>query len=165
MNTINLKTSFQRVACINADKYVTKAVRYSTIGQEDLIKYASENSGIAKAQMSAAFYALTQQIEQFVLNGHGLELGNLGTIYLSTRTKVKDTESEAGAAAVVGLSIRFRQSGRMRRFLKNNVALKTLREYEDTDDENGGGNGSGNTESGGGSGTTPDSDLDQNPFG
>lgn len=78
MSTIVIKKNLQRVGYAKADKYITSPVRYSTISTEDLLKYASQNSGIPKAQMMAAFYAINQQVEQFILNGHTLQLGYIG---------------------------------------------------------------------------------------
>ena len=89
MSTIVIKKNLQRVGYAKADKYITSPVRYSTISTEDLLKYASQNSGIPKAQMMAAFYAINQQVEQFILNGHTLQLGTLGYFFLSVKTKVR----------------------------------------------------------------------------
>lgn len=137
MSIINLRTSYRRVACVDAMKYVTTAVRYSTITAEDLIKYASENSGIPKAQMASAFYALNQQIEQFILNGHALSLGNLGSLYLSTQAKATDDQKDAGADAVVRLSVKFRQSKRLRDLINSSVTLFAM-PIDDKSSESGG---------------------------
>ena len=114
MAKIQVKTRKQRLALLDADKYVTSAVRYSTLSQDDLINLAAENSGISKANMAAAFYAITQQIEQFVCNGHGLELGRLGTFYISTKAKAADTAEDAGIGALVSVAVKFRQSKNLR---------------------------------------------------
>ena len=39
----------QRIAFADESKYITLAMRYSTISAEQLIEYACENSGIPKA--------------------------------------------------------------------------------------------------------------------
>lgn len=85
MGQINLKTRQQRIAYKDDDKeyFLTSPEQYSRIDADQIIEYSSENSGIPKAQMASAFYALNQQVEQFLLNGHSLELLNLGYLYLS----------------------------------------------------------------------------------
>ena len=159
MGIIKLQTRLQRVACIDKNMYVTKALHYSKISSEQLISYASENSGIAKAQMAAAFYAINQQIEQFILNGHSLELGNLGTFYLSTRCKAVDTKEAAGAEAVEGLYLRFRQSKRIRTLLETNIDLTVVtvvpgESGEENDEQTGGtGTGTGNEDEEGNEGS------------
>jgi nucleoid DNA-binding protein len=114
MAKIQVITSKKHFALFDADKYVTRAVRYSTLSQDDLINLAAENSGISKANMAAAFYAITQQIEQFVCNGHGLELGRLGTFYISAKARAADTIDNAGIGAVVRVAVKFRQSKKLR---------------------------------------------------
>ncbi len=125
MSTINLKSNYQYVGFAKKEMYITSPVRYSTISSEELINYACENSGIPKAQMASAFYALNQQIEQFIMNGHSLTLGNLGILYLSAKTKAADTEDTAGSGSVESFSIKFRQSKRLRNLLDTNISLKT----------------------------------------
>lgn len=114
MAKIQVVTSKKHFALFDADKYITRAVRYSTLSQDDLINLAAENSGISKASMAAAFYAITQQIEQFVCNGHSLELGRLGTFYISTKARAADTIDNAGIGAVVRVAVKFRQSKKLR---------------------------------------------------
>ena len=155
MAQILLKTNYRKLGILDEKKYLTTALRYSTISVDDLIKYAAENSGLSKANVAAVFYALTQQIEQFACNGHSIQLGKLGTLYLTANTKAADTEKEAGANAVESLCIRFRQSKYLRDMVNSNVSLSTitLQDLEDDkepeDNEDGGGNDSGNTDGGG----------------
>ena len=155
MAQILLKTNYRKLGILDEKKYLTTALRYSTISVDDLIKYAAENSGLSKANVAAVFYALAQQIEQFACNGHSIQLGKLGTLYLTANTKAADTEKEAGANAVESLCIRFRQSKYLRDMLNSNVSLSTinLQDLEDNneseDDDEDGGNDSGNTDGGG----------------
>lgn len=155
MAQILLKTNYRKLGILDEKKYLTTALRYSTISVDDLIKYAAENSGLSKANVAAVFYALAQQIEQFACNGHSIQLGKLGTLYLTANTKAADTEKEAGANAVESLCIRFRQSKYLRDMVNSNVSLSTinLQDLEDNneseDDDEDGGNDSGNTEGGG----------------
>lgn len=155
MAQILLKTNYRKLGILDEKKYLTTALRYSTISVDDLIKYAAENSGLSKANVAAVFYALTQQIEQFACNGHSIQLGKLGTLYLTANTKAADTEKEAGANAVESLCIRFRQSKYLRDMVNSNVSLSTinLQDLEDNneseDDDEDGGNDSGNTDGGG----------------
>ena len=65
MAQILLKTNYRKLGILDEKKYLTTALRYSTISVDDLIKYAAENSGLSKANVAAVFYALAQQIEQF----------------------------------------------------------------------------------------------------
>lgn len=159
MGTINLKTSLRSLGFLkeNKEKYITSIVRYSTISSEELIEMASENSGIPKAQMAASFYALNQQMEQFVLNGHTLTVGTLGTIYLSSKAKASDTKEGAGADSVVRISVKFRQSKKVRDMLNSKVSLVMSTKPKSTSEEGGNSNPGGNTGS--------DGDENENPLG
>ena len=124
MSQINLKMRKQRIGYKgNELYYLTSPVTYSKISTEMLVNYASENSGIPKAQMAAAFYAIAQQIEQFLFNGHSLELSNLGCFYISARAAAVTEKSEAGAGAVTRLCVKFRQSKKLRDMINSNVTL------------------------------------------
>jgi len=135
MSTINIKTNLQRVGFAKADKYITSTVRYSTISTDDLLEYACENSGIPKAQLISSFYAINQQIVQFILNGHSLQLGNLGFFYLSAKTKAVDSEKEAGVEAVEGLVLKFRQSRKLRNLINQRVNFSVLNAVDSTEKE------------------------------
>jgi len=134
MSLIKVKTRLATIGFNKTQKYVTSPVRYSNITVDDLIKFASENSGISKANIAASFFAIQQQIEQFVCNGHGIVLGNLGTFYVSTRCKAADEVKDAGASSVKSLAVRFRQSKKLRTLLNNNTLLEGI-EFEKDDEE------------------------------
>ena len=156
MSLIKVKTRLATIGFNKTQKYVTSPVRYSNITVDDLIKFASENSGISKANISASFFAIQQQIEQFVCNGHGIVLGNLGTFYISTRCKAADEVKDAGASSVKNLAVRFRQSKKLRTLLNNNTLLEGIEFEKDNEEDEqtdtpSGGNGEDNTSSGQGS--------------
>lgn len=134
MSTIVIKKNLQRVGYAKADKYITSTVRYSTISTDDLLKFASANSGIPKAQMMASFYAIIQQVEQFILNGHNLQLGDLGYFFLSAKTKATDVEKEAGVDAIEKLTVRFRQSKKLGIMINQNVQFDCLNKKENEDE-------------------------------
>lgn len=148
MGQINLKTRQQRIAYKDDDKeyFLTSPEQYSRIDADQIIEYSSENSGIPKAQMASAFYALNQQVEQFLLNGHSLELLNLGYLYLSVNAKAVETEEEAGAKAVKRISVKFRQSKKLRDKINSNVQLVNAltgkqSSFSESQDDNNTGNG------------------------
>ena len=158
MGQINLTTNKKRIAYKDALFYLTSSDTYSKISSEMVIHYASENSGIPKAQMASAFYALNQAVEQFLLNGHSIELMLLGCLYLSVNAKAVEEEDDAGAKAVKRISVKFRQSKKLREKINSNVQLvNTLTKKQDGssnsqddngDSQNGGGTSNGGSNSG-----------------
>lgn len=141
MGQINLNSYLKHIAYKKANFYVTTHNAYSKITSEMLIQYASENSGIPEAQMAAAFLALKKEVRHYILNGHTLELMDLGTLYLSIAAKAVEDEEDAGVKAVKRVSIKFRQSKKLRDLINSNVQLVTAltkKQDNDSDGENGG---------------------------
>lgn len=168
MGQINLTSQLKRIAYKDTSLYVTSPDIYSKIPSETVIEYASENSGIPKAQMASAFYALNQTVRQFLLNGHSIELMHLGYLYLSVNAKAVEDEEDAGAKAVKRVSVKFRQNKKLRNLINSNVQLvnelikkgdsstdpDSSTSSTNTGDNNGGANTGNNT--GGSSGTGGD---------
>ncbi len=136
MAQINLKKRKQRIFN-GEEKYFTGLVRYSTIPSEDLIDYACEDSGMPKGQFVSAFYAIFRQIERYVLNGHSIQLGNLGYLYLGAKTHTAETEEEAGASCVDRLSVRFRQGVKLKNVINSKVRLSVVGEKTNQNGEDG----------------------------
>ena len=155
MGQINLTSQLKRIAYKDANLYVTSPDTYSKISADQIIYYASQNSGIPKAQMASAFYAINQVIEQFLLNGHSLELLNLGSLYFSVSAKAVEDAEDAGAKAVRRLSIKFRQSKKLRDMINSNVQL--VNEMTKNSDES---DNDGEVDESGGSATPPGSSGD-----
>lgn len=153
MGQINLKTRQQRIAYKKNDEkyFLTSSETYSRISNDTLIELCSENSGIPKAQMASAFYALNQQVIEFLLNGHSLELLNLGSLHLAITAKAAETQKEAGAKAVKRITVKFRQSKKLRNIINSNVSLISNTEEKKAADD-GSQESGGNTDNPGTSG-------------
>ena len=90
--------------------YVLRPVRYSTMRQNDIVDYCMKNSLVPRAYITAAVVAFVQCIENFLLNGHSVELPGLGIFYL-TSNGITATEAEnCGVGQVDSLKVRFTPS-------------------------------------------------------
>lgn len=87
MAHITLKSRLQNVGITGTQLYITKPVTYSKISERDLIRHASQDSGVPQAMMYAAFDAIMLQIKELLLNGHSIQLGQLGSMRFSIRCK------------------------------------------------------------------------------
>ena len=85
---MKVNAAFQRVAILNKEGYVSRAVTYSKIDGEDVLEYAAQNSGINQAQLSAAMYAIRQSFVNFLLNGHSVELPGVGIFRVGVNAKM-----------------------------------------------------------------------------
>ena len=112
MGKIVVKAQQQTV--FNKDKsgvksyaYVLRPVRYTTMNSNDIINYCAANSIVPKAYLSASMVALSQCIENFLLNGHSVEFPNLGIFSLSSSGISETDVNKAGIVQLNKLNVRF----------------------------------------------------------
>lgn len=74
-------------------KYYAQPELYSQISKQDIVEAAQRNTSIPRAYLDMAYDALINEVENFVMNGHSVQIPNLGTI--SCRIKCKGADSRA----------------------------------------------------------------------
>ena len=119
MGKILVKAQQQNV--FNKDKsgevtkaYVLRPIRYSTMSSDDILDYCVKNSIVPKAYISASMVALSQCIENFLLNGHSVEFPNLGIFSPSSIGISESDLKKAGVAQLHKLRVRFLPSSQLR---------------------------------------------------
>lgn len=120
MGTINVRALQQTVfnknkSGVKSQSYVLHNVRYSTIRSAEIVEYCASNSIIPKAYLSPAVMAITQCIENFLLNGHSIELPGLGIFSLYSRCVSEDDLDKVGVEQCTKLAIRFRPCPALKR--------------------------------------------------
>lgn len=100
MGQVQLKTAKMRMAAQDKELYVTRPVTYSRIPTDELIEHASRATGISTAMIAASFHAIASQMEELLMNGHSITLGNIGTMRLSVSCKAAKTMDEVSAGNV-----------------------------------------------------------------
>lgn len=128
MGKIVVKAQQQNV--FNKDKsgevskaYVLRPIRYSTMNSNDILDYCVKNSIVPKAYISASMVALSQCIENFLLNGHSVEFPNLGIFSLSSLGISESDLKKTGVAQLHKLRVRFLPCRQLRTVIERvNVA-------------------------------------------
>ena len=87
--------------------YVLRPVRYSTMRQNDIVDYCMKNSLVPRAYITAAMVAFVQCIENFLLNGHSVELPGLGIFYLTSNGITATDIEECGLNQIECLKVCF----------------------------------------------------------
>ena len=118
LNKILLRARKQKIGLTHEQKYVTRAVRYSTITAAGLAYRISQNSGVAEAQANAVITALFKEMEQCVMNGHSIQVGTLGNLCLRIKCPAVDTPEEVSADNVYRVTIGFKPSSEAKNKLK-----------------------------------------------
>ena len=109
--------------------YVLRPVRYSTMGANDIVDYCAANSIVPKAYMVAAMTAIIQCIENFLLNGHSVELPNFGIFSLTSKGIIATDADAAGLAQLEKLKVKFLPNIRIKQAVEN-VALECEGVYD-----------------------------------
>ena len=112
MSKLFLKAQEQNVNYLKTNQvksgYMLRPVQYSRIESKDLVEYCSKNSYVPKAFVQSAITAITEAMENFLLNGHSIELPDFGTFSLSCECTVAPTPATAGMEQFKGLKLNFR---------------------------------------------------------
>ena len=75
----------QRVAFMNSNRVIGRAVRYSTVKGDEIVSYASQSSHIPESTLRACTLAMREAISYFVLNGHHVDLGKFGILGIRSK--------------------------------------------------------------------------------
>lgn len=100
MGQIKVRTKYQRMAAQDKNAYVGRVMTFSRIPTNELIEHASRASGIPEAIMGASFTAIATQVEELLMNGHSISLGNLGTMRMSVSCKAVEDENDISSTNV-----------------------------------------------------------------
>lgn len=93
MGVIRYKVVTKKNPIAGTVKYYAQPELYSQISKEDIVEAAQRNTSIPRAYLDMAYDALINEVENFVMNGHSVQIPNLGTI--SCRLRGEGAESRA----------------------------------------------------------------------
>lgn len=139
MSKMKVNAAFQKVAILKKEGYVSRAVTYSKIDGEDVLEYASQNSGINPGQLSAAMYAIRQSFINFLLNGHSVELPGVGIFRVGVNAKMVDEVSKVSVDQIYRRKIHYLPSidlkNRLTRISFSTDPMETIPEEEPVEPE------------------------------
>ena len=117
MGNIKVKGKMQRVAILNDNRVVGRAVRYSTVKGDEVVSYASQSSHIPESTLRACTLAMKEAVSYFVLNGHHVNLGKFGILGIRSKQKMADDYEQVSADLVKRVSIGFTPSSEIKQAL------------------------------------------------
>ena len=94
---LNVDYKGRRIAFNNSEKLVGQAVRYTTIDYASVVSYAAKAANVPESSVEMAMEAIFDAMNYFVLNGHSVQIPNLGTFSLSVSVKSSTSEAEFSA--------------------------------------------------------------------
>lgn len=91
---LNIKYKPRRIAFNNTEKLVGTTDRYSTIDYQSIVAYAAKAAAVPDSSVEMAMEAIFDAVNYFVLNGHSVQIPNLGTFSIGVRAKSALNEVE-----------------------------------------------------------------------
>ena len=107
MGKMKVNAAYQKVAILNKEGYVSRAVTYSKIDGDEVLELAAQNSGINQAQLSAGMYAIRQSFINFLMNGHSVELPGVGIFRVGVNAKMVDDAAKVSVDQIYRRKIHF----------------------------------------------------------
>lgn len=89
---ININYKPRNIAILNKEALVGQADRYSTIEYKAIIAYAAKAAAVPESSVEMAMEAIFDAMNYFVLNGHSVQIPNLGTFSIGVRAKSAASE-------------------------------------------------------------------------
>ena len=136
---MKVNAAFQRVAILDKEGYVSRAVTYSKIDGDEVLELAAQNSGINQAQLSAAMYAIRQSFINFLMNGHSVELPGVGIFRVGVNAKMVDEASMVSVDQIYRRKIHYLPSidlkNRLTRISFSTDPMETIPEEEPVEPE------------------------------
>lgn len=89
---ININYKPRNIAILNKEALVGQADRYSTIEYNAIVAYAAKAAAVPESSVEMAMEAIFDAMNYFVLNGHSVQIPNLGTFSIGVRAKSAASE-------------------------------------------------------------------------
>ncbi len=134
MARVWLKSKLQNLAMKKKEAYVTRSVTLPRITGDQLLERAADNSGISRGIIYAAADAINNEFQNYIMNGHSVEIPLVGSFRFGVNAKATDTEAEAGAGQVYRRKIHYVPSKELWRQLQQ-VSLVPQPADDEDDDE------------------------------
>ena len=134
MAKVWLKSKLQNLAMKKKEAYVTRSITLPRIDKDTLLARAADNSGIRRGVFYQAVDALCNEFKNFLMNGHSVEVPEVGSFRFGVNAKATDTEAEAGAGQVYRRKIHYVPNKDLWRMLQQ-VSLIDHTETDEDDEE------------------------------
>lgn len=94
MPTVKAKITRSYSQLFKKDRFFRRPVHYSVIGTQELIRLAAQDSQLSISVVSQIFDGIRVQFNELLLNGHTVQLGDLGSFRMSISCKSASTAEE-----------------------------------------------------------------------
>lgn len=116
----------RRIGFNDTEKLVGQAHRYTTISYDAIVAYAAKAAAVPESSIDMSMEALFDGMNYFVLNGHSVQIPNLGTFSLVVSAKSTSSEAEFTAdfsKNLRSIKIRFLPDPELKAMIANTAIL------------------------------------------
>lgn len=118
MGVIRYKVVVKKNPLDGSVAYYAQPDLYSQISKQDIIEAAQRNTSIPRAYLDMAYDALINEVENFVMNGHSVQIPNLGTISCRIRGDGADTRKDYSTELIKKVGFTFLPDPYIKKLLK-----------------------------------------------
>lgn len=98
--------------------YITRVMTFSKISSSELIESAARNNSMPKGYVNASCDAIMNEFQNYLLNGHSVEIPYIGTYRLSVSCKSVDKAEDVHANNIYRKKIIFTPSSDFKRLIE-----------------------------------------------
>lgn len=127
MATIKYVVRKKKIIGGSGYKYYAQVAPVHAINRKEIAEYIMQNEQVGEAVVASAVDAILKSIENFVMNGHSVSIGDFGTFRVTLKSAGSATAEAVSAENVTGARIRFFPASNLKQALKltNGAALTT----------------------------------------
>ena len=135
MPTLTVNVTKQKVKVNNDEEmYIAHLKSYSRISFDEIIRMTASSQSISEANIASAFYALAATIKRYVLEGHVVDLGPIGTFRASINCTAEKNREDLSPKNVTRRRIIFHPSSELKDALYQ-AKVVGFHEGDEKDDE------------------------------
>lgn len=122
------------------ERYVSKPVVYNRLGLDEVCEHIVEDSQIDKGTVRAGVYAIVKQMKEMMMNGHIIQVGDLGYFRCSFKAQGEKDPKKVSVTQIIRRGVNFTPYKDLKTVLGDvSVDFPTVKSVS----TNGGGNGNG----------------------
>lgn len=127
MATIKYVVRKKKIIGTSGYKYYPQVAPVHAINRKEIAEYIMQNEQVGEAVVASAVDAILKSIENFVMNGHSVSIGDFGTFRVTLKSAGSATAEAVTSENVKGARIRFFPASNLKQALKltSGAALTT----------------------------------------
>lgn len=117
MATVKYVVRKKKIIGTEAYKYYPQVAPVHAITRKEIAEYILQNEQVGEAVVASAIDAILKSIENFVMNGHSVSIGDFGTFRVTLKSAGSDTAEAVTSDNITGARVRFLPASNLKQAL------------------------------------------------